>query len=216
MSDTHAEHSPRGTYTRGYLPHFDHRDVIQAVTFRLVDSLPEGMGLGLKADEFERELNRGHGSCLLLHPEVAALVAGALGHFDGDRYLLGPWVIMPNHVHALIRPLAEHSLGEILHSWKSFTAKKIGTLVGGKGTVWQREYFDRMIRSQQHLLVATQYVHENPVAAGLVQRATDWPFSSARDVAMQEMWWSRSRVVAGRPEAGEPPPGRRRSMPRRP
>ncbi|WP_394849145.1 transposase [Pendulispora brunnea] len=213
MSDARTEHSPRGRYTRGYLPHFDHRDVIQAVTFRLVDSLPEGLGgLGIDVNEFEHELNRGHGSCVLRDPEIAQLVIDALRYFDGDRYFLGPWVIMPNHVHVLVRPLADHSLGEILHSWKSFTAKKIRALIGGTGAVWQREYFDRMIRNERHLLAATRYVHENPVAAGLVLRAMDWPFSSVGEPAMQGMWWSRARLGVGRPEAGGPPARCRRSM----
>jgi hypothetical protein len=66
-----------------------------------------------------------------------------------------------------------------MHSWKSLTAHRINTLLRRTGVLWQREYFDRFIRNERHLLVATRYIVENPVTAGLVGRAEDWPFSSA-------------------------------------
>ena len=88
---------------------------------------------------------------------------------------------MPNHVHVLLRPLAGHALSTIVHSWKSFTAKKINSIVGSSGPVWQREYFDRMIRNARHLAVTAEYIHQNPVVAGLVTDARDWPFSTARE-----------------------------------
>ena len=181
MGDATDRNAHLGTYSRGYLPHFDHQGLIQAVTFRLADALPQEVGPGLDAARIEAELGQGHGSCVLRNPRVAAIVQRALEHFDGIRYCLGPWVIMPNHVHLLVRPLVGYALGAILHSWKSFTAKKINALLGGSGAVWQREYFDRMIRNYRHLLVAARYVYENPVVAGLVERAEDWPFSSVRD-----------------------------------
>jgi REP element-mobilizing transposase RayT len=171
----------QGTYSRGYVPHFDHEGVIQAVTFRLGDALPQGVGTRLEFGDYDGHLDRGHGSCLLQSPDVAAIVAGSLRFFDGKRYALGPWVIMPNHVHVLLRPFPGQALSTILHSWKSFTAKRIHSVVGSCGTLWQREYFDRMIRNRRHLLVTAQYIHDNPVRAGLVQHAEDWPFSTARE-----------------------------------
>ena len=55
------------------------------------------------------------------------------GIFDGDRYVLGHYVVMPNHVHAVVRPLQGHLLKEILHSWKSFTAHEINEVLNREG-----------------------------------------------------------------------------------
>jgi putative transposase len=190
MSDILPRRGALGTYTRGYLPHFDHEGLVHLVTFRLADSLPQAKRIpldldevddNLDLDEVDAELDRGHGSCLLRDHDAAGIVVGALRHFDGDRYDLGPWVIMPNHVHLLLRPLPGHGLGSILHSWKSFTAKQLNARLGRSGALWQREYFDRCIRNRRHFQAAVRYTHENPVAAGLVLRVEDWPFSSARD-----------------------------------
>jgi putative DNA methylase len=51
----------------------------------------------------EEYLDAGHGACWLRRPEIAALVEGALRYFDGQRYRLLAWCVMPNHVHTLIR-----------------------------------------------------------------------------------------------------------------
>jgi REP element-mobilizing transposase RayT len=94
---------------------------------------------------------------------------------------------MPNHVHVVLRSFEGHGLGAIVHAWKSYTAKQINARTGRTGTLWQREYFDTVIRNVRHLAVVTRYVHENPVGAGLVARAEDWPWSSARNPAYAAM-----------------------------
>ena len=95
-------------------------------------------------------------------------------YFDGDRYHLGEWVIMPNHVHVLVTPLGEHKLSDIVHSWKSFTANQINKALNRRGKVWQEEYYDRIIRGPQHLYLVEQYIHNNPQKAGisLVEQAS--------------------------------------------
>ena len=80
------------------------------------------------------------------------------------------YVIMPNHVHVLIATLESHSLSSILHSWKSFTATSANKLLGRTGTFWEREYFERRIRSQRHFDFAVRYILNNPVKAGLCQQ----------------------------------------------
>jgi REP element-mobilizing transposase RayT len=87
---------------------------------------------------------------------------------------------MPNHVHALIEPFGGNPLREIVHSWKSFTAKQANRILGCNGTFWQPDYFDRVVRNAEQFDRARSYIDENPVKAGLVQRAGDWPFGSAR------------------------------------
>jgi REP element-mobilizing transposase RayT len=112
------------------------------------------------------------------------IVANALQHFGGDRYRLLAWVIMPNHVHAMLEQTEGHSLSSILYSWKSFTAKKLSALQRSSGSVWAPDYFDRFVRNAEHYANTVCYIEENPVKAGLIRRAMDWPFSSAhrRDV----------------------------------
>jgi REP element-mobilizing transposase RayT len=121
----------------------------------------------------------GHGDCLLRHAPNAALVESSLFHADGQRYRLLDWCIMPNHVHALIEPLEGCSLGEIIRTWKTFSAREINKLEKRTGPLWSREYHDRYIRDQEHYDSARAYIRMNPVKAGLCRAAEDWRWSSA-------------------------------------
>ena len=178
------------------LPHWRQDGAIYAVTFRLADSVPAQMLNGweqereqlvqaaiqkdgklsraeadrlrvLFSDKVEVFLNNRHGDCWMLRDDVAELVQNALLHFDGTRYDLLAWCVMPNHVHLVVRPRPEHTLELILHSWKSFTSRQIGKLVGKTGTLWQAEYYDHLIRDEDDLSHAIEYVLNNPQAAGL-------------------------------------------------
>jgi len=192
--------APRGWYSRGYVPHFDNYHALQFITFRLADSLPQS-----KLEQLEQELRRdnlpqskkdvekrksielwldaGYGCCALSHPAVANIVQGALLKFDGRRYLLISWCIMPNHVHVLIDP--RESLSKIVQSWKSYTGRwalrknaelELG-VPGGK--FWMRDYWDRFIRDQRHFEQAIDYIHRNPVKTGLCSGPGEWQWSSA-------------------------------------
>jgi REP element-mobilizing transposase RayT len=177
----------RGWFERGYLPHFDGGAVVQTITFRLADSLPRELYKHIfsVADDSERRklmhrfIDEGRGNCLLRAPESAEIVANALSFFDGERYKLLAWVIMPNHVHAMIEQIEGHHLDRIVHSWKSFTAKQINRRLNSDGRVWARDYFDRYVRDERHYLNAIYYIENNPVKAGLVRLAEDWAYSSA-------------------------------------
>jgi putative DNA methylase len=186
---------PRGWYSRGYLPHFDGGEVPQMVTFRLADSVPQARieawrdqlrllppdeAEALLRERIERYLDRGRGECHLRHPVVAALTEESLLHFDGERYRLFAWVVMPNHVHALFTPSADLRLSQVVQTWKSFTAHRANPLLGRRGTFWQREYFDRFIRDARHFDSALSYIENNPWKAGLCELREDWPYSSAR------------------------------------
>jgi len=111
---------------------------------------------------------------------VAELVQTAILHFDGERYRILAWCIMPNHVHVVVEPFDGQRLGAILHSWKSFTANKANLLVRRTGTFWHDDYFDRYMRDEDHLTRTIHYVEQNPVRAGLVDTAGNWLWSSAR------------------------------------
>lgn len=179
----------RGWHERGYLPHFDAGAIVQMVTFRLADSLPRAVYesiLATAATDADRHvrveglIDRGRGACLLRNPENAAIVANALNHFDGERYRLLAWVIMPNHVHVLAEQIAAYSLSGVVHSWKSFTANEINKLRRSNSPVWAPDYHDRFVRNAEHYEHAVSYIEFNPVKAGLAQRPQDWPHSSAR------------------------------------
>ncbi len=90
-------------------------------------------------------------------------------HFDNERYELDAYVVMPNHVHAIIRPLLsdDYRLENILGGWKSYSSRRINTLLGGAGNLWQEESFDRIIRDEEHLWRTLQYVGSNPGKSGL-------------------------------------------------
>ena len=169
---------------RGYLPHLEEPNRTYFVTFRLQDSLPADVLAKIRTspnprspdDEqtpkkfsaaIERSLNKGHGACFLRKPAIANLVAQALRQFDGQRYQLSAWCVMPNHVHVVLRPFVGCNLPEIIHSWKSFTAKQANILLGRSGAFWQREYYDHLIRNGKEYIRAVQYVTENPIRAGL-------------------------------------------------
>ena len=174
-------------HSRGYLPHRDTPGLLQAITFRLADSLPKGAleRIAAESDEVERRkqldawVDRGLGECWLGRSEIAVIVEDSLLHFDGQRYRLLAWCVMLNHVHVVVETMKGYPVGELVHSWKSHTAKLINKRIGRNGPVWQADYFDRYIRDQQHLTAAIGYVEANPVKAGLVERQSDWRFSSA-------------------------------------
>jgi carbamoylphosphate synthase large subunit/REP element-mobilizing transposase RayT len=115
----------------------------------------------------EEWLDEGHGSCVLRNPEVSGIVANALRHFDQTRYYLDAFVVMPNHVHALVQPIPGHALKEIERSWKSFTARQINKALGQSGTLWMQESFDRIVRDWDSLVRCRQYIARNPEKARL-------------------------------------------------
>jgi REP element-mobilizing transposase RayT len=181
-------------YSRGYLPHFDMQEQTQTLTFRLFDSMPQAV-LDLwreelrlrpaKEAEFERRirvdayLDQGHGSCYLKDENLAAIVQNALLHYDGQRYVLHAWCVMPNHVHTLFTPQAGSELSQLVHSWKSYTSSECNRVLNRKGEFWQREAFDRYIRNERHYANTARYIENNPVKAGLCQKPEDWRWSSA-------------------------------------
>jgi REP element-mobilizing transposase RayT len=128
----------------------------------------------------EKYLDAGHGECWLRRTDIARVVEGALFHFDGQRYRLLAWCIMPNHVHALIETREGFPLADVLHSWKSFTSHEANRLLQRIGVFWQREYLDRFVRNAEHFENVITYIEENPVKAGLAKIKADWSWSSAR------------------------------------
>jgi REP element-mobilizing transposase RayT len=131
--------------------------------------------LELHGPRIERYLDAGAGACFLRNTNVANMVVDSLRQFDGVRYELFAWCVMPNHVHAVFQVMVGNTLARILHSWKSFSAKRANEILHRSGEFWQREYYDRMIRDDAEFHRAVRYVVDNPRKAGLKDWSWVWP-----------------------------------------
>ena len=105
----------------------------------------------------------------------------AIRYWDTRKWTVYAAAVMPDHVHLLAQPLAGPdggyiNLGEIIHSVKSFSAQKINHLRGAHGSLWQAERYDRIVRDEAELLEKWQYIRNNPVNAGFVERPEDYPW----------------------------------------
>jgi REP element-mobilizing transposase RayT len=159
---------------------------MQHIVFRLADSLPVGIRAEIakiatndRVAAIDGALDRGHGRRDLANPLIGELVQTALLTFDAKRYALNAWCIMPNHVHTLVQIRPGYDLDQIVHSWKSYTAKRANRLLKRSGSFWAPEYFDRFMRDDEHLAATLAYIEQNPVKAGICAKAADWRFSSA-------------------------------------
>ena len=129
---------PELTITRKNLPHWRMEGAIYYVTWRIHRFQP-----------------------LLQDPE-RALVCRALTHFDGQRYLLGTYVVMDDHVHVMVCPLPTFELDETLRSWRSFTANQLQRKHQRRGEIWQIEPYDRIIRDAKEAAQKAKYTLDNP------------------------------------------------------
>jgi carbamoylphosphate synthase large subunit/REP element-mobilizing transposase RayT len=179
--------------TRRNLPHWEQEGATYFVTFRLADAVPTELAAQWRdelqewrkfhpepwdaetSQEYRRRfvqpredwLDQGHGDCALRNAQASELVANALRHFDGRRYYLDAYVVMPNHVHVLVQPMPGYALKDIVRSWKSFSAREINKILGRSGTLWMQESFDRIVRDWDSLVRCRQYVARNPEKARL-------------------------------------------------
>jgi REP element-mobilizing transposase RayT len=175
------------------LPHWRQHGATYFVTFRLADAVPQEKLRALKRwreqwerthphprsnaawEELAREifrqteawLDKGYGESVLRDEVCADLIEQALQHFHGTRCLASCYVIMPNHIHAIIRPLDDYELSDVLASIKSYVAHQVNQHLTRSGRLWQTESYDRIIRDEEHLFQVIQYIGRNPQKAGL-------------------------------------------------
>jgi REP element-mobilizing transposase RayT len=168
------------------------KNVLERLEAEIKNLPPEKLAVE-RRQRVEMWIDAGHGSCVLRETEIARMAQNSLITFDGQRYRLMAWVIMPNHVHVLFQPLNGWTMAKIVASWKKYTARKIfdyrranpvytpgnADLPIGETNVWHREYWDRFMRDERHFQQTVEYIHQNPVKAGLVATAGSWPWSSA-------------------------------------
>jgi REP element-mobilizing transposase RayT len=158
------------------------------VNFCLADAVPdrikrrrgiEGVDDPLKtAEHFDPDPSVG--SRILARPGIGEIVESSLLHFQGERYALSAWCVMPNHVHAVVTPYSDFALSQVLHSWKSYSAHQINKKLNSKGTIWEKESFDHLVRNERAFATFVEYTENNPVAAGLCETSEHWQFCSAR------------------------------------
>lgn len=179
--------------TANNLPHWQQAGATYFITFRLADSIPlhrlEEWRLERKAwlarnpepwsQEVEIEYHRlfsqqidtwldaGHGGCPLRDPLYRQPITDSLRHGDGERYRIHSWVVMPNHVHILATLRAEAKLETEVGAWKSVTSRRINRFPGRSGTLWQEDYFDRLVRDREHFANCVRYIRRNPEKARL-------------------------------------------------
>lgn len=124
----------------------------------------------LFSERVQQWLDAGNGTCVMRRPEAQAIVRTALHHFNGIRYQLGSFAIAGNHVHVLVAPVPGIALSSILHSWKSFTANAINKALGRRGTLWQEESYDHLVRSEASLYRIQEYIHAHEQQGAYVER----------------------------------------------
>jgi type I restriction enzyme R subunit len=114
---------------------------------------------------------------VLARKEIAQVVHDSLLHFDGERYELLDFVIMPNHAHLLATFPDKASMVAQCDSWKHYTAREINRHLGKSGRFWQQDAFDHLVRHAGQLRRLRDYIAQNPMQAHLAPR--------------QAMVWSR-------------------------
>lgn len=185
----------------GKLPHRNRKNLIQFITFRLQDSIPNEALKSIedeiknftgtkkeieKQKNYEKWLDKGLGSCALNNPVMAKVVFNALHYHDGERYDLFAWSIMPNHVHILVR--TENDLSKIVQSWKSFTGrwamsnnKKYNLRIDDNAKkFWMPEYWDTFMRNRAHFDNTVKYILDNPKKARLPKDSTAYKYTGSK------------------------------------
>lgn len=185
---------PLRTYHRR-LPHWRQAGATYFVTFRLADSIPQTHLRALRrwraiwershpeprseedwktfareiTAKTERWLDEGYGACELGLSRIARLLREGLEKFQDERAFVSCYVVMPNHVHAVVKPLGTYELEVLLKNLKGYTARRINEELGRVGTLWAAESYDRIIRDEEHLYRVVQYIGRNPGKAGLAE-----------------------------------------------
>ncbi|MBP6601328.1 MAG: transposase [Verrucomicrobiales bacterium] len=175
------------------LPHWEQSGATYFVTFRLGDSIPQSQLAVWKDErshwiskhpqpwgtleeteyhqrfsgEIDRLLDHGAGCCLLRDSAASELLADVLEHYHERRYFLHTFVVMPNHVHALVSLSGTASLADTVKQWKGVSARQMNQALLRNGELWQKNYFDRLIRDCEHFFRVARYIRANPEKAKL-------------------------------------------------
>jgi len=187
------------TTTVRKLPHWSADHATYWVTYRLADSIPKNKLDAWRAElaewtakhpqpwddaakaeyrerfakRIENWLDAGMGSCALARPEIREEARKSLMWFEGSRFALCGAVIMPTHVHCVIKPFKGHALSSLLKSIKSASGLRANRILGKTGAFWQAESYDHILRDEKQYENCLRYIRENPLKAGL-KEGTYW------------------------------------------
>jgi REP element-mobilizing transposase RayT len=180
--------------TQHHLPHWTQPGATYFLTYRLGDAVPQNQqrqwayerdiwlkrnprpwtkSLEAEFDQrftqrYEAWLDAGMGACYLRRPEIRERAEASLTHFDDEQYDLDAYVLMPNHVHALLTPRAGHELFDLLKGIKGVSARRCNQLLRRTGeTFWMEDTYNRIVRDGEELLAFRAYIQNNPAKAGL-------------------------------------------------
>jgi len=184
-------------FYRRNLPHLHYDTGRYFITYRLNDSIPVHLLQELREeyrrdikksndpDETKRRLFQKYDNLLdnnkfnkidLTIPEIASVIKTTLHYPDKKDYNLICYCIMPNHVHLAFELLQKNKgIIKIMHSIKRISSLEINKRLSQKGTIWQSESYDRLIRDDKEMYFTIGYIVNNPVAAGLVRASEEWP-----------------------------------------
>ncbi len=189
------------TTTRTKLPHWSQENATYFITFRLADSIPPEKIIELKDSarlfetrhpkpwdketeekyyrevslKLEKWLDLGHGRCVLKEKDVRATIMAKLHDLESESVVLRSVVIMPNHAHLLVT-LGEMKIGDYMNALKGATSRLINSYLKREGALWQRDYFDRIIRDERHYQRCLRYIEANPEKANVREEFyTLWP-----------------------------------------
>ncbi len=150
---------------------------------------------------YDEYLDRNRDIHFLDDPRIASVIRRSLYFWNGKKYGLCAYCILPNHVHVLLRPFDVEPLSEteretlepgetadsmsplatIMHSLKSYTAHEANKLLTRTGLFWQHESYDHWVRDDDELERIVAYINANPVKAGLVEKPYEYLWCSAHD-----------------------------------
>ena len=163
VRDAWHDERDRWLWSRG----IDVRDVHWEVRFASLPAAEQRAFRRRFAQFRQHVLDQGHGSCVLRQPRLRGIVVEALRKFDGDRYTLEAFAVMPNHVHVLAAFDRVGALSKECRGWKRFSALRLNRELSRSGAFWQAESWDHLVRSAESLERIRRYIAENPRRAGL-------------------------------------------------
>lgn len=186
---------------RRHLPHWRQEGATYAVTFRQADSIPQAKLQALKrwrvvweeqhpeprtetewkdfaqeiSSKTERWMDEGYGSCVFRASRFSEMMSNSLLHFQDQHHFTSCFVVMPNHIHAVIRPMPGFELEDCLKRVKRYVSRQVNKALDQEGALWEEESYDRIIRDEEHLWNVVQYLGRNPGKAGIpIARWVRW------------------------------------------
>jgi REP element-mobilizing transposase RayT len=123
-----------------------------------------------------------------LQPAERGLIRDVVNHFHRQRYELFAYVVMNDHVHALLEPSPRFTLEATIQSWKSFSANQLQRKHGRTGRVWQKDYFDRIMRDDAEFGEVMRYIFSNPQKRWPTEVSYQWVGVGGTEAAAPDVW----------------------------